>query len=396
MITNINSNIIAIIFLLHIVFIIIFYKKELLLIINKIKDLVYGVKNIKLLNDKNNDKNKLDNKKDKIIYNQKTKRRNKKRKNNKIFKNESEIKQIKSIKFNDRKNKNTELIKPKKNESKNSNININTNLKNMCVNKNKRAINKKNITTTNSSLETKSKEDGDKVKIIMEYKEDEINELKYDIVIEIDSRTYFQYYISLLRTKHNFFFSFFGVDDYNSKIMKIDLYLNTLIIDYAINALFYTDDTMHKIYEDKGLFDLSYHLPITIYSSLISLALNLLLSKLALSNDSIIAFKNIRDEKNINKKGEELKTRIKIKFIFYFIISSIFLIFFWYYLSIFITVYRNTQFHLLKDILINLAISFISPFIIYLLPGLFRIHALNDPKKKSECLYKFSLLLQHF
>ena len=60
------------------------------------------------------------------------------------------------------------------------------------------------------------------------------------------------------------------------------------------------------------------------------------------------------------------------------------------------TVYRNTQFHLLKDTLISLAISFISPFIIYLLPGLFRIHALNDPKKKSECLYKFSLLLQYF
>ena len=111
----------------------------------------------------------------------------------------------------------------------------------------------------------------------MEYSEDEINGLEYEIAIQFDHRSYSQYYISLLRTKHNFIFSFFGSDDYNSKILKIDLYLNTLIIDYAINALFYTDDTMHKIYEDQGAFDFSYQIPITIYSSLISLVLNLLL-----------------------------------------------------------------------------------------------------------------------
>ena len=169
-----------------------------------------------------------------------------------------------------------------------------------------------------------------------------------------------------------------------------------LIIDYAANILFYIDDTMHKIYEEQGAFDFSYQIPITIYSSLISLVLNLLLSKLALSNDVILDFKKIRDEKNISKKGDELENSIKIKFIIYFIISSLFLLFFWYYLAMFGTVYRNTQFHLLKDALISLGISFLSPFIIYLLPGLFRIPSLGDSKKKRECLYKFSLLLQYF
>ena len=41
---------------------------------------------------------------------------------------------------------------------------------------------------------------------------------------------------------------------------------------YTVNALFFNDDTMHNIYENKGSFDLEYQLPTTIYSSLISMA----------------------------------------------------------------------------------------------------------------------------
>ena len=36
----------------------------------------------------------------------------------------------------------------------------------------------------------------------------ELNDLDYKIAIKIDKRTYFQYYLSLIRTKHLLFFSF--------------------------------------------------------------------------------------------------------------------------------------------------------------------------------------------
>ena len=57
-------------------------------------------------------------------------------------------------------------------------------------------------------------------------------------------------------------------------------------------------------------------------------------------------------------------------------------------------IYRNTQLHLLKDTLMSFALSLIYPFGIYLLPGIFRIPALSDPKKESELLYNFSKILQ--
>ena len=85
---------------------------------------------------------------------------------------------------------------------------------------------------------------------------------------------------------------------------------------------------------------------------------------------------------------------LNIKFIFYFIISTIFLLAFLYYLSMFGAIYKNTQIHLIKDTLISFGMSLLYPFGIYLIPGIFRIPALSKPKKKRICLYSISLLFQ--
>ena len=57
-------------------------------------------------------------------------------------------------------------------------------------------------------------------------------------------------------------------------------------------------------------------------------------------------------------------------------------------------IYKNTQYHLLKDTLISFGVSLLSPFCIYLLPGIFRIPSLSNKKRKRKCLYNFSKILQ--
>ena len=230
----------------------------------------------------------------------------------------------------------------------------------------------------------------------MEYIDEEKNRLPYNLALQYDKRTYCEYYIFLLRTKHSFFFSFCGVKDYNSKIIKIDIFFVGFAVYYTVNALFFDDDTMHKIYKANGKFKLEYELPKIVYSTLISTALNTILKFLALSNDAIIEFKQSKSAVNIDKKKTDLENKLFVKFVLYFIVSFVFLSFFWYYISMFGAIYRNTQLHLLKDTLISFGLSLIYPFFIYLLPGLFRIPALSDKKKSSECLYKFSKFLQFF
>ena len=134
----------------------------------------------------------------------------------------------------------------------------------------------------------------------MEYSDDEKNELSYELAIQYDKRTFCEYYISLIKTKHNFIFTFFYNNDYNSKIIKIDNFFISFSMDYTMNGLFFDDDTMHKIYETKGSFNFEYQLPKIIYSSLISMALDSILKLLAFSNDDIIDLKQSESIDNIS------------------------------------------------------------------------------------------------
>ena len=149
---------------------------------------------------------------------------------------------------------------------------------------------------------------------------------------------------------------------------------------------------MHKIYVDQGSFDLIYQLPQIIYSAIISWVLNSLIQLLGLTEDNILNFKNDKYPlQNLNQKYNKLITIIKIKLTFFYILNICILVVYWYYVTCFCGIYRNTQIHLLKDSLISYITSLITPFGIYIFPSIFRILAL---RKKSKILYILSKLLQ--
>ena len=129
-----------------------------------------------------------------------------------------------------------------------------------------------------TKINKNSQHKDEKVKNISEFIDEEINELSYNLVIQYDKRNCCQYYISLIKTKHNLIFAFCNNNDYNSKIIKIDLFFVGFAIEYTINTLFYNDETMHKIYKSKGEFDLENQIPIIAYSTLISWISNWLLN----------------------------------------------------------------------------------------------------------------------
>ena len=197
--------------------------------------------------------------------------------------------------------------------------------------------------------------------------------------------------MSLLKTKHILIFTFCPIKDYNSQMIKIYIFFFTFTINYVVSAMFYSDSTMHKIYVDEGSFDFTYQLPIMIYSLLISSVLKVLLSILGLYETNILS---IKKKKIIDKEVKKELFNIKLKIILFFIITYILLIFFWIYLGCFCAVYKNTQKHLLLDVFSSFCISFITPFIKYLIPGMFRIPSLNTEKGKRPLLFKFSKLLQ--
>ena len=72
------------------------------------------------------------------------------------------------------------------------------------------------------------------------------------------------------------------------------------------------------------------------------------------------------------------------------------MVYYWYFISCFCAVYKNTQIILIGNTLISFLESLSYPFAIELIPGLFRIQALKPGQKNRKCLYKFSKFLSLF
>ena len=234
----------------------------------------------------------------------------------------------------------------------------------------------------------KEKEEAEKVLKLIDY---EINNFSYQKAIENDKRTFFQYYISLIKLNHILIFSFDRKKDYNPYIIKICLFFFHFILILVVNSLFFNDSTMHKIYNNKGNYNIISALPNIIYSLLISFIINIIFKKIFLTQQDIMEIKHEKNKNNLNAKVLTVIRSIIIKLIFFFVFSILILLLFWYYISCFCAVYKNTQVYLFKNALISYSILLIYPFIICLIPVIFRISALN---KSGECFYKLNQITQ--
>ena len=220
----------------------------------------------------------------------------------------------------------------------------------------------------------------------------ELNTLEYNKAVIIDKRSYCQYYCSLLKKKHLILFAFLPVNDYNLQYIKIMLFLLSFSLYFCINGFFFSDETMHQIYINYGLINYLNQIVSIVYSSLIPAVINTILKLLSLSENDILRIKNHKGSKLI-KTAKQIENCLKIKYIIFFIICYALLFFFWYFISCFCGVYKNTQIVLITDTFISFGLSLIYPFGLYLLPGIFRISALKSKKKDKKCLYKFSNLV---
>ena len=153
---------------------------------------------------------------------------------------------------------------------------------------------------------------------------------------------------------------------------------------------------MHKIYEDRGDYNLIYHIPQILYSFLISTVITKLLNCFILSEEkiaNIIETKNPETEKKINNYFKKSICKLVI----FFILIILFQLLFLYYLSAFCAVYRNTQGALIKDTITSFAISlFIYSFLICLISCSIRYCSLRAKNKNKSCLYKASGFINNY
>ena len=366
LITNIGSYLLLFTLVFFAISIITFYKCGYHMIENEIEEIInldrkkkkiYKIKNkINIYN--NQDKNKIKKKKKTLV--------NPIKKN---FKNNNII--------NHKEKKNNTNISSSKLELKNLNITLNYKKNNK-----KLHINKK--------VKIKINKDDNK---IMKFKDCELNYFDYQRALIYDKRTFWQYYKSLLLYKHIILFSFCFKNDYNIKIIKMTLFFLSFDIYFVINTLFFNGSTIHQVYKDDGVYDISYFIAQIIYSFIISYFIINAIRYLILSDRYIIEIKNEKNKEVKSEKIYKIKRCLNIKYILFYVLSFIFFTIFWFYLASFCAVFQNSQYYVMINTFISFGISIIYPVIYNLLPSIFRIISL---KKKSNnfFIYKISKILQ--
>ena len=95
-------------------------------------------------------------------------------------------------------------------------------------------------------------------------------------------------------------------------------------------------------------------------------------------------------------RNQEIIRCIRLKLNIFFLFTFIIFIIFWYIITVFCGVYRNTQITFIKDSLISFSINMIYPFVIYFFTSILRICSLRSSKKNMKCLYKLSYIIPFF
>ena len=345
----------------------------------------------KIINSKNKQKNNQINNQLTGSYGNKKFRFNKmnrgKRKNNKSF----PPKKV-DFKFMDNVNQNQKYKRDLKSNNKNRRLNIFSEDINQNDTKNKE--NKNKSKSKNSFSASKTKKNFIKNLLISNYNDYELNYMDYAKAILFDKRSCCRYYISLLKIKHPLLFGFCPFNDYNTLIIKSCIFFLSFCIYYIINFLFFTEEMIHKIYEDGGKYNILYFLPTLSISFAISHVLTIIIKFIFLSERNILEIKSQLSFTAAYKKSLKVEKNIKIKYVLFFLFGLIFLFGFWLILSSFGAVYKNSQIILIMNTLISFGIEFIYPFFVNIFASFFRICSLSTKKRNLGCIYCISKFFQ--
>ena len=98
------------------------------------------------------------------------------------------------------------------------------------------------------------------------------------------------------------------------------IYINSLIISIIVTIAFFWDDTMHKIYEDDGDYNILYQLPKILMSNISMKIISYIFGKIIDYQDNFKELKNnlnyiINNNKNkkIEEKNNENLNKAKIE-----------------------------------------------------------------------------------
>ena len=167
----------------------------------------------------------------------------------------------------------------------------------------------------------------------------------------------------------------------------------------TMNAFLFADKSIHYLFINGVRYNFKQQVLQIALSIIITHVFEVLLCFLTLTDR---VYYEIKALSKFDKNSEDIfkSLRImKIKLIIYFVFSSLLMIFYWYFISAFCSVYHNTQVIYIIDCVLSLLFFMVDPLIIYAFVTLLRyiyISLKNIKGNQCKCLYIASRLFPIF
>ena len=221
----------------------------------------------------------------------------------------------------------------------------------------------------------------------------EIMNLSYENALKIEDRDNSNYYFALLKEKNKVISTFLNNNDYNIKSIKISTFILEFVLSLTVNALFYTDEAIYEINQEKEETSVISTYSRIIYSAIISGFLNYIIELLAYSQQKLIKLKYYKEIKNVEKEIPNLINILKIKSIIYYILSLFLNIICLYYITAFCAIYTIIQINMIKDATFSFLLTLSYTIILSLISSIIRIFSLQKKNKFRHILYTISWVI---
>ena len=228
------------------------------------------------------------------------------------------------------------------------------------------------------------------------YDDYELNHLDYVQAVKFDERIFLIIYWSLLKREHPIIHTFFAWNDYNLFFVKLSNFFFLITTVMALDALFFSNDSLHNIYVSGGSYNFGYHIVQMVLTIIVYEALQVLLNFLTLTD---IDYYKIKEKKETISQKEVIGIIkcIKYKLIGYYIFTFLVFLFYWYLNSAFCAVYEYTQSIFIVDFIVCFVFALIYPLILYLLPtGMRKISFIFNKIKCMKIVYRISQFIPIF
>lgn len=235
------------------------------------------------------------------------------------------------------------------------------------------------------TFSTRKLKQNNKMNSIKHYDSEDFNEMEFEDLIQYDKRSFMKLYFDSIKIFHIFLNACFVHNRKILKHIKIAKLLNSIMLDFSLSAFFYSDKYISNNYQNERESNFIYNLPISIYTYLFGTAISIGLNILS---DSESGISKIAKNEHLEEMLKEIKTFLnmyKYKFIFFYLLQGILLLFFWYYVAAFCAVYQNSQYNWLISCATSTGMSMCIPFGIALIYSIIRAISL---KYKSKWFYK--------